>query len=153
MYRREEAAAIKRSFWTSLGQYLKPIGSQWHEKVNWLNYKTGIKDIYLRMDADNKQASIAFELTHSDEVMRLLLFDVFVSLRPMLEAATGEPWLWDANAYDEHGRGMCRIGTSITGVNVMKQADWPAIISFLKPRLLAADAFWADAKDIIEMQL
>jgi hypothetical protein len=153
MYRREEAAAIKRAFWTSLGQYLKPSSSQWHEKVNWLNYKTGIKDIYLRMDADNKQASIAFELTHGDEVMRQLIFEVFCTLRPLLEAATGEPWLWDAHAYDEHGCGICRIGNTITGVNVMQQADWPAIISFLKPRLLAADAFWADAKDIIEIQL
>jgi hypothetical protein len=28
----------------------------------------------------------------------------------------------------------------------MKRDDWPAIISFLKPRIIALDAFWSQAK-------
>ena len=153
MYSREESARIKTAFWTSLGQYMKPIPSAWKEKVNWLNYKTGIKDVYFRMHADNKMASIAIELTHPDEVIREIIFERFETLRSMLEAKTGEVWVWHREAYDEHGRLISTIGTSLPGVNIMKQDDWPALISFFKPRLLALDQFWADAKDIVEMAL
>jgi hypothetical protein len=35
-------------------------------------------------------------------------------------------------------------------VNIFHEADWPAIISFLKPRIMALDEFWEIAKNVIE---
>jgi hypothetical protein len=31
----------------------------------------------------------------------------------------------------------------------MNEADWPVIISFLKPRIIGLDEFWGIAKEII----
>ncbi|MBS1566426.1 MAG: DUF4268 domain-containing protein, partial [Bacteroidetes bacterium] len=41
----------------------------------------------------------------------------------------------------------CRL----ENVNVFSQDQWPAIISFLKPRLVALDAWWQMAKPGFEM--
>lgn len=153
MYSKQEASRIKTAFWTSFGQYMKPIPSAWKEKVNWLNYKTGVKDIYFRLHADNKHASIGMELTHTDEIIRQFAFEKMQQLKPMLEEVIGEAWDWHEVKFDEHGKAISVICMTLEGVNVMRQEDWPALISFFKPRLLALDAFWADAKDIIEFAL
>jgi hypothetical protein len=153
MYSRQEASRIKTAFWTSFGQYMKPIPSAWKEKVNWLNYKTGVKDIFFRMHADNKHAYIGIELAHNDPVIRHYAFEKMQIWKSILEELTGEPWDWHLEMFDEHGRPISMISISLTAVNIMRQEEWPALISFFKPRIIALDAFWADAKDIIEMEL
>ena len=66
MYSRQEAAQLKQEFWSRFGQYLAPVLAADGEKINWINYKTGEKDIYFKMEADNKEAFIAIEVTHKD---------------------------------------------------------------------------------------
>jgi hypothetical protein len=153
MYSRQETSRVKKAFWTSFGQYMKPIPSAWKEKVNWLNYRTGVKAIFFRMHADNKQASIGIELTQDDETIRHLAFEKMQLLKAMLEEATGEVWEWHLERFDEHGKAISIISISLPNISLIRQEDWPALISFFKPRIIALDAFWSDAKDIIEMQL
>ena len=150
MYTRQQAAAIKRKFWTTLGMYMKPIPSVWHEKVNWLNYKTGIKDVFFRMHADNRKAIIRIELIHSDPLIRKIFNDHFLAMKTMLHEALGEPWDWDENALDEWGRPRAEIRKELTGVSVMEEKYWPDLIAFFKPRLIALDTFWGDVKDSME---
>lgn len=149
MYSKQEASLIRKEFWTSLGLYMRPLPGAEGEQVNWLNYKTGIKHIYFRMDADRKFASVAIELKHPDEEMRRDYFERLQQLRPMLEEQTGEEWIWEENSVDEHGQIYSRIGIQIGEVNIFNKADWPTIISFLKPRMIALDAFWYEVKDIL----
>lgn len=125
---------------------MAPVLSAEGEKVNWVNYKTGEKDIYFRMQADNKTASIAIELTHKDAGIQQLYFEQFAELKKLLEESLGEAWLWQLHTTDLHGKLLSRIYTEITGVSVFKKEDWPALISFFKPRLIALDAFWSAVK-------
>jgi hypothetical protein len=150
MYSKQEASTIKRKFWTTLGMYMKPVPSAWQEKVNWLNYKTGIKDIYFRMHADNKLATIGIEITHSDPMIRQIFFEHFVAMKTMLHDLLGEPWDWIPESHDEHGKPISLIQTQQMGVNIMDEKHWPGMISFFKPRLIALDAFWGDVRDSME---
>ena len=78
MYSRAEATQLRQAFWTAFGQYMAPVLSAEGEKVNWPNYKTGIKHVYFRMRADTRTASIGIELTHPDAGIRELFFEQFV---------------------------------------------------------------------------
>lgn len=147
MYTRQQASAIRTKFWTSFGQYMKPVRSAGGDTVNWLNYKTGIKDIYFRMEADTKQASIAIELRHPDAELRQLYYEQLLSLKNILYNCTGEEWNWQLEHTNEDGMKLSRIVSIQTGVNVFREEDWPLIISFLKPRLIALDEFWEMVKD------
>jgi len=60
--------------------------------------------------------------------------------------ALGEEWTWDAAATDANGEQLSRIYTDLAPVNLFNRDDWPRLISFFKPRLIALDAFWADAQ-------
>jgi hypothetical protein len=42
---------------------------------------------------------------------------------------------------------VSRIYTAAEGVNIYRKEDWPAIISFFKPRIIALDAFWTEVKE------
>ncbi|WP_276501578.1 DUF4268 domain-containing protein [Terrimonas pollutisoli] len=147
MYSRQEASQLRKNFWTSFGQYMRPLPNAEGETVNWLNYKTGIRHLYFRMDADNRRASIAIEMRHPDTSTQQEYFQKFVALKNVFYDTLQEEWDWQLHAVDEDGKPVSRISKTINGVNIFNNADWPAIISFLKPRMLALDNFWSLVKE------
>lgn len=150
MYTKQEASALKQSFWTAFGQYMSLHLSAEGEKVNWINYKTGEKNIYFRMNADKETASIGIEIAHSSSDIQHLYLEQFEQLKAVLHETLGEEWIWQKDVSDETGRQICRIYTFTEGVNIFKKDDWPDIISFLKPRIIALDEFWVSAKYVFE---
>jgi hypothetical protein len=150
MYSKQEASQIRKDFWTRLGQYMRPIAGANGDTINWVNYKTGVRHLYFRMDADKEQAAIAIELRHPDAAEQQRYFEQLQQLKNMLEETVGETWSWELHSTDEDGKLVSRIGTCIKTVSVFKKEDWPVMISFLKPRLLAIDTFWNMVKDGFE---
>lgn len=150
MYSREQASQLRQAFWTAFGQYMTPVLSAEGEKVNWVNYKTGEKGIQFKMQADNKKASIGIVFTHTDAGIQHLYFEQMEQLKTMLNESLQEDWTWDLHTYDENGKLISRIYKELTGVSIFKKEDWPSLISFFKPRIIALDAFWSSAKYAFE---
>ncbi|CDS92615.1 MULTISPECIES: DUF4268 domain-containing protein [Sphingobacterium] len=146
MYSREEVKQLKETFWTRFGQYMALHTSADGEKINWVNYRTGIKHLRFKMEADKRVALIAIEWTHQDISMRTLLWEQFEEYRTMLTGILGEEWIWDLEVMDEQGKLVSMIYTTMEGKSIFKQEDWPDLISFFKPRLMALDEFWCDAQ-------
>jgi hypothetical protein len=146
MYTREEASRIRQEFWTAFGRYLTPILSSEGTQVNWVNYHTYVKDIYFRMRAYNKSASIAISIEHADASIRELYFDQFLELKMLLHEQLGEEWQWHREATDESGRAVSRIVRELPNVSILNKNDWPDLITFFKPRIIALDGFWEDAR-------
>ena len=147
MYSREESKKLKEAFWTSFGRFMSPIPNDEGIKINWVNYKTGIKYLYFRMEADNRSATIYIEISQPDDGLRELLFAQFQEYRSLLHAELEEEWHWDARYYDVYGKATARIGIHFPGkISIFKEADWPDLISFFKPRIIALDRFWNSAK-------
>ena len=141
---------MKQEFWTTFGQYMSPILSSEGEKTNWVNYKTGEKNIAFRMHADNKTATISVELSHKDKEIQQLYFEQFLQFRNLFEGVMDEMWSWKLHDYDEHGRFVSRIYKKVSGVSIFQKNDWPALISFFKPRIIALDEFWSSVKYAFE---
>ena len=74
MYSKREASLLRKNFWTQFGQYMRPLRGATGEPVNWLNYKTGARHIYFRLDAGVNQATIAIELRHPDASQQVVVF-------------------------------------------------------------------------------
>ena len=104
--------------------------------------QTRLRHVHFRMQADQRHARHAIELPYPDAGIR----EQFLELQTLLHETLGEPWTWEPHATDEHGQPLARIGTALQPANVFERDDWPALISFFKPRLLALDAFWTDAQ-------
>lgn len=150
MYSRQEASQLRHEFWATFGQYMSPILSAEGEKINWINYKTGEKNISFRMHADNKKATIAIELNHKDADIQQIYFEQFLQFKNLLNDAMQEEWNWQLHSYDEHGKLLSRICKEKTGLSIFQKQDWPELISFFKPRIMAMDEFWSQAKYAFE---
>jgi len=150
MYTKEQVSKQRQKFWTRFGLYMKPVPGAHGESINWLNYKTGIRHIFFRMDAGRQQAFIGIELHHRNDIQRIQCYQQFVSLKKLLENTSGNEWHWQADATDESGQTISLVRQTLEDVNVLNETDWPAIISFLKVRMQQLDAFWELVKNGFE---
>ena len=146
MFSKQEVSKLRQEFWTTFGLYLSPLLSSEGEKINWLNYKTGIRHITFRMHADNRKAYIAIELSHTDPIIREIYFQQFTDLKNVMTSILKEEWTWQLNTTDDSGRTLSRIYKELSPINIFIREEWPALISFFKPRIIALDEYWNDVK-------
>jgi hypothetical protein len=151
MYSKDQATELKQAFWTAFGQYMRPVLSADGLRINWINYKTGVKHIYFKMQADNKLASISIDITHPDTELQELFLEQFATYKTLLNSTLGEEWEWQLHVVDQYGKIVSRIYTELQPVSIFKQEDWPKLISFFKPRMIALDEFWSTAKYAFEV--
>lgn len=142
MYTKAELSQLRTKFWVAFGQYMKPIPNAQGRKVSWANYKTGVKDVYFKMKAERDFASIGIEIGNPDLVVQEIYFEQFLQVKKILESTLGEEWEWRQHQTNEFAQTISKIETVLTGVNLLNEDDWPEIISFLKPRIIALDEFW-----------
>jgi hypothetical protein len=146
MFSREEASRIRQEFWTAFGRYMSPILSAEGLKVNWVNYHTRVKDIYFRMDAGPKSATISISLEHSDPELQELYFEQLLQFKNLLHSTLEEEWNWELKVSVDDGKIVSRIYKEMPGVSVFNKDHWPELISFFKRRIIALDRFWENAR-------
>jgi Domain of unknown function (DUF4268) len=151
MYTREQASAVRQKFWTNFGMYMRPVPSAISEKVNWINYNTGIKGIAFKMDADKESASICIQISLKETVLQEQYFDLFVNIKRNFFLRAGEDWNFEKFHITENAVSISIIKKTLENVNIFKETDWPTLISFLKTNIMALDAFWAEYKVAFEM--
>ena len=118
MYSKDQASQLKQAFWTTFGQYIAPQTSAQGLKTNWINYKTGIKHLHFKMQADQHSAFIAIELSDPDPGMQELIFEQFLAFRPILNDCLHEEWEWQLHVQDENYKTVSRIIKTLPDVNI-----------------------------------
>lgn len=151
MYTKEEASQVRQAFWKAYGQYMALHVSAEGLKVNWINYKTGIKHLNFKMDTGKDHAYIQIHLSHPDVEIQEMMMEQFKAVERLLQNHLKEKWNWEKHLTDEYGNIYCAIGMTLTDVNIFDQNDWPKLIQFFKPRMIALDAFWSEAQYGFEM--
>ncbi len=146
MYKRDEASLLREEFWTAFGKYMEPVPSAEGLRINWINYRTTFKDVYFRMDASQKMAMISISLEHKDAGIRELYFNQFEEFKKLLHTILEEEWEWQLHCQVSDNKVISRIYKEISGVSIFNKDHWPELISFFKPRIIALDQFWEDAK-------
>jgi len=120
------------------------------KKYKWLNYRTGVKDIYFRLDADSKEARVSIELQHSDAGIRELFYEQFWELQSMLHNLSPSEWNWEPLYYELDGREISRIYVSKPGVNIYEQGDWGEIFRFFESYIVPLDEIWSLCEDVFK---
>jgi hypothetical protein len=147
MYSKQEESLLREHFWTTFGQYMSPVLSAESLKINWVNYKTGIRFMHVKMEVQNGLAYIGIEFSHNDLKMQGVLFDHFKLLQVEFEKTVSEKWIWEQRIKVTN-KEISRIYILLKQVNIYKKEDWPQIISFLKNRIILLDVFWCKYREI-----
>ena len=150
MYSKEFIKETKTLFYTSFGKFMKKNRSRLGKKVKWMNYPTKVKDIYIRLYADNKSASVFIDLQHSDEGIRLLFYDQFLELKKVFEQYNNSEWQWCKETCNDIGLPCSRIITSIENVSIYDKSTWKKIFQFYEDKLLNFDEFWIEFNEVFK---
>jgi len=151
MYSKAEASFITQKFWTSFGIYMSPVPSATFEKVNWVNYKTGIKGIIFKLDAIKNTTSVTVEIFLKDTMLQHQYFEIFNNFAAELQKIGVNKWVFQKDYFQENKGFVSLIAAELKNVNVFKEDDWPTMISFLKQYMLGLDKFWASYKPAFEL--
>lgn len=151
MYSKEEAFQKKKDFWVSYGGYMKLQMNAEGERINWINYKTGVKGIYFRTNVDRKFAEVLIQVDHPDPEIRQMIWEQFEEYEIVLKGYLGDDWIWSAQDFDDEGKEISTIKIKLENVSIFRDSDWPTIITFLKERMINLDEFWVDHKESFEI--
>lgn len=133
-----------------MGQYLAPIPSAEGEKINWINYKTGEKDIRFLMTADGTTAKISIVFSHGEIALQKKYFDKQLQLKNVFHQVVTAQWHWIELGTDRDGRIISEIAALLHNVKVLDKNDWPPMITFFKTHLIELDKFWCEYKFAFE---
>jgi hypothetical protein len=124
MYKKEEYKAFKLEFWQAFDRYTKFFSRKVGGPVEWMLYKTGIKDLELKFNVQPKYVSVLLEAGARNFDRRL------DNYKAVLLEGLGAGWVWDDSFKLESGKLVCRIYKDFD-LSFHDRDKWPAIFEFM----------------------
>ena len=149
MFSKEESRQLNLAFWNGFQDYISKNRSSNGRKINWLNYPSDIKSIFIRLEVDSKGARLCFDIQSKDDDIRALLFEQMSELKVVLEEITVEKPTWIENHYYLNNQYISRIVWENNLLNFYKSEHRDLIYTFLAERLLKFDLFYQEYKEIL----
>ena len=148
MLKKEELRQLRLDFWSEFEDFTKKKRTANNRKINWAQYKSGIKDIYFRMDFTTKEAFLAIDLQMRDVEIRELVWEQFMETESLLKKNVGAELEKFPNFSLEEGFEIHRMTWRLHGVNITNKKDYPKVVQFLSDKIQGLDAFWFEFSDL-----
>ena len=148
MYDRDTVRNTKSLFYTSYGKFMKNEISKSGLKVKWINYQTGIKQLYIRLEANQKNARVCIDLQQKDKDIRELQYAQFIELNKVFTNVSNVKWVWKENHINANNEQCSRIYAELENFNIYDKSNWKAAFDFYKKSMNHFDEFWCDYKEL-----
>ena len=149
MFSKEERKEIHQAFWKRFKTELSTTKNAEGKRINWLNYPTKLKQIYVRLHADNKCARFSIDIQAKDEGIRDLIWDQFIELKKVFEIEMTTEGIWSKEAYNAAGQNIYRISWEIDNVNMYERLDEERIFRFFGEHLMSFDRFYVEFREVL----
>ncbi|MDP4185259.1 MAG: DUF4268 domain-containing protein [Bacteroidota bacterium] len=149
MYSREEKRQLIIDFWSQFDDYCSSLPELAWKKKKWILHRTGIKGVHLKFDPGRKSTIVMIEVNHRREADRLAMFEKLESYKVILEQNLDEGLIWDFLYARETGQEVCRIYTSLEGVDFHRKSDWSSIFAFMASKMAILEQNLMELKDVL----
>ena len=144
MFSKEEAASLRKEFWTNFGKSFPR---------KWLLYNTKIKGFSFKFQADNKKALVCLDFEHPDEIANELLFDQLLGLKNLLLSELPEA-IFDENYVLENGKIIRRIYVNFDKkFSIYNKNTWRDCYEFFVETMPKFELFFYEYEDFIKQAL
>ncbi|MBU3012653.1 DUF4268 domain-containing protein [Polaribacter vadi] len=141
MFSKEEAAQIRKLFWTSFGKSFPR---------KWLLYNTKIKGFSFKFVADRKKAMVCLDIENPDELVNLLYYDQLLSLKTLLETELPEV-IFDDDYLLESGKTIHRIYVPFDKkFSIYNKNTWRDCYEFYVATMEKFELFFYEYEDVIK---
>ncbi|HLV42368.1 MAG TPA: DUF4268 domain-containing protein [Brumimicrobium sp.] len=148
MFSKEEQKAINGDFWTRFKEKAGVNKGANGKRINWVNYPTHLKQIYVRLHADTKLARLSIDIQDKDEGVRSLIWEQFGELRKVFEQEMIIPGVWE-EAFNTAHQPIFRISWTLDDVNMYSKEDQHAIYDFFITLLIRFDRFYTEYDEVL----
>ncbi len=148
MLKKEELRHLRIDFWSEFENFNKKKRTANNRKINWANYRSGIKDIYFRLDFSTSEAYLSIDLQMRDPGVRELVWDQFMETENLLKQFVGEPILFEKDVLTKEHLEIHRILWKLDDVSIINKSDYPKVIQYLSEKIQGLDAFWFEFSDL-----
>ena len=149
MLSKEELKEKNSTFWNNFRKVMNNESSVSGRQINWINYPTDVKDIYVRMEVDSKGVSLCFDIQPKSDSIREILWEQMTELKAVMESEMGIEADWNEESHFWNERLISRIKWENKELNYFNEDDVPKIIDFLKDKLIRFDKFYQEYKEIL----
>lgn len=141
MFSKEEAAQLRKEFWTSFGKSFPR---------KWLLYNTKMKGFSFKFVADRKKALVCLDIENPDELVNLLYYDQLLSLKVLLETALPEV-IFDDEYELESGKKIHRIYVPFKReFSIHNKNTWRDCFEFYVAIMNKFELFFHEYEDVIK---
>ncbi|CAI8430097.1 MAG: Uncharacterised protein [Polaribacter sejongensis] len=141
MFSKEEAAQLRKEFWTSFGKSFPR---------KWLLYNTKMKGFSFKFVADRKKALVCLDIENPDELVNLLYYDQLLSLKVLLETELPEV-IFDDEYELESGKKIHRIYVPFKReFSVHNKNTWRDCFEFYVAIMNKFELFFHEFEDVIK---
>lgn len=147
MWSKAEAQQRTKRFYTNFGIYMKKYISKYDRKIPWVNYRTGVSAVTVKVEADNKTARVCIDIIDTDNGIKALFYEQFEEFKTLLQSEMS-PLIWEPNYTNENGQSHCRIFVETSEYSISNEEHWGDIYRFFEKNLVAFHEFWDNCKDI-----
>ena len=141
MFSKEEAAQLRKEFWTSFGKSFPR---------KWLLYNTKMKGFSFKFVADRKKALVCLDLENPDKLVNLLYYDQLLSLKVLLETELPEV-IFDDEYELESGKKIHRIYVPFKRkFSVHNKNTWRDCFEFYVAIMNKFELFFHEFEDVIK---
>lgn len=149
VFTKEEKKAIHAEYWGRFKDYVSSKRSSEGRRINWLNYPTRLKEIYIRLDVNQERARFSIDIQTKDEGIRSIIWEQFEELKKVLETEMEIPGNWTETSFNTAGQEISSIYWELEGVDIYNPDDEQKVFQFFKQHLSRFDRFYNVYKDIL----
>ena len=144
MFSKEEAAQLRKLFWTSFGKSFPR---------KWLLYNTKIKGFAFKFVGDRKKAMVCLDFEHPEDIANELLFDQMISLKTLLETELPEV-IFDEDYLLESGKTIRRIYVPFDKkFSIYNKNTWRNCYEFYVENMSKFELFFYEYEDFINQAI
>jgi len=143
MFSKEEAAALRKHFWTNYGKSFPR---------KWLLYNTKIKGFSFKFYADNKTAMVLLDIEPNSETKRELLYEQVAALKKVTENDYLPDVIFDQEyVLEETGKTISRIYVKLDEkFSIYDKNTWGNAFQFFNKNMSAFELWFYEFEDFIK---
>ena len=144
MFSKDEAALLRKEFWTSFGKSFPR---------KWLLYNTKIKGFSFKFVADRKKAMVCLDIEHPEDIASELLYDQMISLKVLLETEIPEV-IFDETYELENGKIIRRIYVPLEAkFSIHNKNTWRDCYEFYVETMPKFELFFYEYEEFINQAI
>ncbi len=150
MLTKEEIKEIRLQFWLEFESYSAQKKKRIRKPAKWIMNDTGIKQLKLKFDIDEKRAIVGIDVETRNVDKRLEVFGKLEEIKPVFEKALAQSLNWELEYILPTGKSISRAYLSLDNVSIYRKEDWPAVFDFFYKNMLIIEKVFVKYKDSLK---